>query len=219
MYNMRVCPMMQQSYAQMPNMMMDDMYDMPVNTMPMHNMPMHNVPMHNVHNNTPMADKVNIMNIEKAEMNVFEENEKDENHYMEMMPDHCKKMMPYIDKVLDRVEDKDEQMYSKLMDKKMIQDMTEEAYKDIIREMPDLVKDNEPSRQYGPRGFVRDLAGVLLVNELLRRRRRRRYFDYGYGAPYYGAPYYGAPYFGGSPYFREYDDSINYEDYYINDME
>jgi hypothetical protein len=42
--------------------------------------------------------------------------------------------------------------------------------------------DSIETQVYGGRGILRDLAGILLIRELLGRRRRRRpYFPYGYG--------------------------------------
>jgi hypothetical protein len=110
------------------------------------------------------------------------EDEKDEEYFESMHGENCHKMMPYVMKTVDRMEKKGDMIYAEYPDKDMIESMSEEAYNNMIRDLPDMADDHEEERQFGGRRrLARDLVGILLLNELLgRRRRRRRRHDYDY---------------------------------------
>lgn len=66
-----------------------------------------------------------------------------------------------------------------------VEEMVESIYKDMRDDFNDMEDDessDDEMRQYRPRRrFLRDLIGVLFINELLNRRRRRRPYYPGYG--------------------------------------
>lgn len=172
MNKMPMCPMMMHHMQNMPMMQqMPMMQNMPM----MHQMPMmHNMPM-NMHNE-----------------NEYSEDDKDEEYFASMHGENCHRMMPYVMKSVDRMEKKGDMMYAEYPDKDMVESMSEEAYNNMIRDMPDMADEHEEERQFGGRRrLARDLIGILLINELLgRRRRRRRRHDYDYGNDYgYGYGY------------------------------
>lgn len=164
MKNMPMCPMMMQNMQQMPMMQMP-MMEMPMmQQMPMMNMPMMQ-PMHMCH-----------MNHEMDEMNA---DERDEEYFAGMHSENCHRMMPYVMKTVDRMEKKGDMIYAEYPDKQMVAGMSEEAYENMIKDMPDMAMECEEERQFGGRRqFGRDLITILLLNELLRRRRRRRRRDF-----------------------------------------
>lgn len=118
-----------------------------------------------------------------------EEDEKDEKYFTDMYPDICTKLMPYVVETLDKAEQEDDKLYEGYPGGDMIRELMGGTFKNIVADMPELAdEDEEGGRQYGGRRFARDLVGVLLLNELLRRRRRRRYsgyYDYDYYPGYY----------------------------------
>lgn len=126
-----------------------------------------------------MMNAPNMMNMPMVEMELHYEDEEDDRYFMRHYSDPCKKMMPYVEDVVDRMEDKDNMMHEKYPDREAIRTMIEDVYRSVIRDMPDMAEEDE-SRQYPRRRFVRDILGVLLLNELFRRRRRRRRYPYGY---------------------------------------
>lgn len=200
MQKMPMCPMMM---GQMP-------------TMPMMQQPMQmSMPMQM---NNPMCMQMPMMeDMDEMEepmiMSAMDKNEDDmdEEYYTDMYGDTCHKMMPYIKKAVDRMEN-DHDIYEERPDRDMVDRMTEEAYRDMLDHMPELNGDMHEERQYyGPGRFARDLAGVLLINELLgRRRRRRRQYPYpGYGAGFMYGP--------GLGYGPEYGPDFGYNDYYYYD--
>lgn len=132
----------------------------------MMNMPMQQMPMMNMPNsNMPMME----MEDEEMEMDI-----------MDMYPESCKKMMPYVAREIDKMEKNDEMLYDKYMDKNMIDQMTNKAYDEMAKEMPEIKEENETMSvaniaQFGRRrNFGRDLFQILFLNELFRRGRRRR---------------------------------------------
>ncbi len=136
----------------------------------------------------PMADDM--------DMDSFYEDEEDERQFMKMYPESCRRIMVYVKVEIDIMEDADEMFMKDRPDTRMIDMMTDNAYKKLVRENPEL-EEAEETRQYPAGMFTRDLLRVLLLNELLRRRRRRRRMGY-YGYPPYG-------------------DYFNYYDYYDYD--
>lgn len=86
-----------------------------------------------------------------------------------------------------------------------LESMVDEVYEEMIKECPEI--DNDPKERrrgssrktssqqrpfYGRRRLFRDLAGILLLRELLRRRYPRYYrpgYGYGPGYGYYGPGY------------------------------
>ena len=166
MRNMPMCPMMM---AQMPMM--------PMGNMPMGNMPMANNPMAAM----PMMQQANMC------MKNNEADDKDEEYFAGMYGENCNKMMPYVKRVVDKMEHKGDMIYEEYPERDMVDGMLDEAYNNMVADMPELADESAVERQYyGPRRFARDLLGILLINELVgrRRRRRRRLYDYDY--PYYG---------------------------------
>jgi len=116
----------------------------------------------------------------------LEEDERDEEHFASMHGENCHKMMPYVMKTVDRMEKKGDMIYAEYPDKEMVESMSEEAYNNVIRDMPEMADEHQEERQFGGRRqFGRDLVTILLLNELLGRRRRRRRRPYG-GFPGYG---------------------------------
>ena len=189
------CPFMCQ---QMASPMMQMPAQMPgVSTAPM--TPMTNLsPMDAMGNVAP-----NMMHQMPMEMVHHEEDERDDQMLMGMYPEHCRKMMPYVVASVDRMEKKGDMIYTERLDREMVRMMAEDAYDKMKKDMPELLGEHD-KRQFGAQALARDLLGVLILDELFRRRRRqrRRYFDYGYYAPY------GYGYFG-----RDFED----EDIYFED--
>lgn len=122
----------------------------------------------------------------------YDEDDRDEEYFAGMYSDACHEMMPYVMRTVDRMEQKGDMIYDNRPSREMVDRMTEEAYDDLIRDIPDMGDEMSEERQYGRRRFTRDLLGLLLISELLRRRRRRRRrhpifgfypfdYDYGYG--------------------------------------
>lgn len=182
MRNMPMCPMMMQNMPMMPQMPMGQMPMMHMNQMPMMQMPM------------------------EMDMHDDDEDEKDEEYFAGMHSEACHKMMPYVNRVMDRMEQKGDMLYEDRPKREMVEGMTEEAYNDMVNDMPEMAGNMHEDRQYhGHNNFGRDLLQILLINELLRRRRRRRH---GFGYPDYGYPGYGPGY--GYP---DYD----YNDFYYNE--
>jgi hypothetical protein len=117
------------------------------------------------------------------EMDCFYEDEEDDRHFMRMYPESCRKIMIYVKVEVDRMEKKDKEMHDYRPDREMINIMTDNAYRRMVKDMPEMAE-GEEARQYPPRRFSRDLLRLLLLNELLRRRRRRRrriYYGYPFG--------------------------------------
>jgi hypothetical protein len=144
-------------------------------------MPMMNMPMAQM----PMMQPMNMENMS------HDEDDRDEEYFAGMYGENCQRMMPYVIKTLDKMEKKGDMLYAEYPDREMIERMSEEAYDNMVRDMPDMADEYEEERQYGGRRrFGRDLITLLLFNQLLGRRRRRRRRPYG-GSPGYG---YGSPY-------------------------
>lgn len=120
---------------------------------------------------------------EDIEMDNYYEDEEDDRQFMKMYPESCRKIMIYVKIEIDRMEEKDEMMHDGRPDREMVDMMTDNAYKRMVKEMPEMAEEEE-TRQYPARRFSRDLLRILLLNELLRRRRRRRRMNY-YGYPPY----------------------------------
>jgi hypothetical protein len=157
-------------------MMMHNMPMMPMMQMPMMQMPM----MHQMN----MAD----MNHEMGE---HHEDDRDEEYFAGMYGENCHMMMPYVMGTVDKMEKKGDMIYVERPDREMVESMSEEAYNSMIKEMPDMADEMDADRQYyGRRRLARDLIGILLINELLRRRRRRRRHDYDYWDNDYNDFYY-----------------------------
>lgn len=142
----------------------------------------------------PMGIQYNMPMAENMEMDSFYADEEDERHFMKMYPESCMRIMVYVKAEIDIMEEeKNEMLLEDRPDRKMIDVMTDRAYKKLIRENPEM-EEKEETRQYPARQFSRDLLRILLLNELLRRRRRRRRGYYGY--PPYGYGYnYGYDYY------------------------
>lgn len=190
---MNYCPMMQMYGNRMPCNMHSPMMQMPDENMPNAQMPISNMP----NAQMPMSNMPNMQmpmsNMPNMQMPMMEMEE--EMDIMDMYPDSCKKMMPYITKEIERMEKKDEMLYDKYMDKNMVEQMTDKAYDEMKKEMPEMIEENESLAvaniaQFGRRRNIgRDLIQIMLLNELFRRRRgRRRGYDYYNYPPYYN-PY------------------------------
>ena len=125
----------------------------------------------------------------------------DEKYFEKMYPKTCKRITTYIDRYLDDRITKSPGCLHSYPTKREIDEMIKDLYealKDKIKDLEDEIDELKDDRQYGRTGFLRPLVGVLLLDNLLRRRRRirRPYADY--GVPYFGGPF-GAPY-GPTPY-------------------
>ncbi|NLM43998.1 MAG: hypothetical protein GX201_08315 [Clostridiales bacterium] len=110
--------------------------------------------------------------------NIFLEDDRDDEYFDRMYPDSCKKIMPYIDKELDKMETEESPLYEGYPGKEMLERIGDRIYDKIVSDMPEMEEQWE-GRQYGRRRFLRDFVGVLLLANLgrRRRRRRRRYYD------------------------------------------
>ena len=115
---------------------------------------------------------------------MHEEDERDEEYFREMHPESCKRIMPYIERELDRMEGEESPLYDEYVDSKMLERMSDKIYEKVTSEMPEMGEEKE-ERQFGRRRFGRDIVGILLLQNLLRRRRRRRSrrhdYDFDYG--------------------------------------
>lgn len=125
------------------------------------------------------------------EMGSFYEDEEDDRLFSKMYPESCKKMMLYVRVEIDRMEEENEMMHDERPDMEMVNMMADNAYKSMVKEMPEMAGEEE-TRQYHGNGFSRDLLRLLILNELLRRRRRRRrmHYDYPYDGYGYDTDYY-----------------------------
>lgn len=135
-----------------------------------------------------MPNMMNMMNMpmmDSMEMEHHYEDEEDDRYFMKMYPESCKRMMPYIREIVDKMEEKGSSMLEEYPDREMIRRMTEDVYKSMVKDMPEMAEEEE-TRQYAGRRFTRDLLALLLLNELFRRRRRRRRRSHGYPYDSYG---------------------------------
>ena len=138
----------------------------------------------------------------------MDEDEKDEDYFAQMYGDTCHKMMPYVVQTIDKEEEKSEMLYEGYPSQDMINKMTDEAYRNMVKHMPEMADEgNEERQQFGRRRLARDLVGVLLLNELLRRRRRRRRPHGGYWGNDFGSPY----------NYNDYGYDYDYNDFYYNE--
>lgn len=146
-----------------------------------------------IHHDMPMEADIGMDSLYK--------DEEDEVQFMEMYPESCRRIMVFVKVEIDIMEDMDEMLMEDRPDVGMIDTMTDNAYKKLVRENPEQEEAGEAgeARQYPAGAFTRDLLRVLLLNELLKRRRRYRRMNY-YGYPPYGA-------------YDNYD-YYDYEDYY-----
>jgi hypothetical protein len=104
---------------------------------------------------------------------IFAEDDRDDEYFDGMHPDSCKKIMPYIDRELDRMETEESPLYDDYPEREMMDRLGDKIYDKVVADMPDMEEQWE-GRQFGRRRFLRDLIGVLLLSNLARRRRRRR---------------------------------------------
>ena len=111
--------------------------------------------------------------------NIFAEDDRDDEYFDSLHPESCKKIMPYIDRELDKMETEESPLYEEYPDKKMLEHIGDRIYDRVVSDMPEMEEHHE-SRQFGRRRLLRDLIGILLLTNLgrRRRRRRRRYYDY-----------------------------------------
>ena len=110
---------------------------------------------------------------------IFAEDDRDDEYFDSLYPDSCKKIMPYIDRELDKMETEESPLYDGHPEKEMMDRLGDRIYDRVIADMPDM-KEHWEGRQYGSRSLLRDLVGVLLLTNLARRRRRRRRRNYDY---------------------------------------
>ncbi len=128
----------------------------------------------------PMYMEPDMPMLEDTEMENYYEDEEDDRLLMGMYPDICKKIMIYVKVEIDRMEEKDETIHDVRPDRTMVDMMTDNAYRRMVKEMPDMAEE-DAARQFPGRRYSRDLLRLLLLNELFRRRRRRRRrIPYGY---------------------------------------
>ena len=130
-----------------------------------------------------------MMNVEMPEA----DDDDDDEDIKKLYPKIYFKVMPMIKHHCDKMEGKYGTMYCPSEDEleKICEDIREKLEKD--HEGTDI-KDNDcnnkgkrrneedaKERQFGIRPLIRDLAGILLLGEVGRRRRRRRRPNHGYG--------------------------------------
>lgn len=109
---------------------------------------------------------------------MYDEDERDEEYFEDMHPESCKRIRPYVEKELDRMEGEESPLYDEYVDARMLERMGDKIYDRVTTEIPEMAEEME-GRQFGRRRFLRDIIGVLLLQNLLRRRRRRRRrYDY-----------------------------------------
>lgn len=104
---------------------------------------------------------------------IYAEDDRDEEYFMDMHSESCRKIMPYINRELDKMETEESPLYEEHPEREMLDRMGDRIYDKVVADMPEMEEQWE-GRQFGRRRFLRDLIGVLLLGELLRRRRRRR---------------------------------------------
>ncbi|MGF7059371.1 hypothetical protein [Brassicibacter mesophilus] len=115
-------------------------------------------------------------------------------------PELYYRLYPKVEDCVDRYMG-DYRVDPNMTDEEM-QEMIDEIYERMIEECPEIDQDSEERRSlylheadtqqrpfYGRRRLLRDIIGIILLRELLRRRRR----------PYYGYPGYGYPGHGYGP--------------------
>ncbi|EJO5349237.1 hypothetical protein NRP93_003403 [Clostridium botulinum] len=142
--------------------------------------------------------------------NNVEENDDD---LKNLYPKMYFKMYPLVKQYCDMMEEKNGEDYCP--SEKEMNSTCKEIYEKIKPELDDDENDYTRQRRYRRRHAVRDIARILLVNELLgrrrgrRRRRRRRYYNY-YN-PYYNHNYGYNNNYNDDDYY-EYDDSYDYDD-------
>lgn len=115
---------------------------------------------------------------------IYADDDRDDEYFDGMHPDSCKKIMPYINRELDRMETEESPLYDEYPEGEMLDRMGDKIYDRVVADMPDMEEQWE-GRQFGRRRFLRDLIGVLLLGNLLRRRRRRRRRRYDYDNDYW----------------------------------
>jgi hypothetical protein len=140
---------------------------------------------------------------EGPDLEHFYEDEEDDRQCVKMYSETSRKMMVYVKVEVDRMEQKDDMMHEYPLDRDMVNAMTENAYRAMVKDMPEMAE--EESRQYPAGRFARDLLGVLLLNELFRRRRRhRRRRPYGYPFGRYDYDY---------ESYEDFDNDFDFYDY------
>lgn len=130
----------------------------------------------------------------------YMDDESEEKCYMEMCSDNYKMMMQYVNRELDKMDEKEYMKMTQCPDRSMIERMTDNICDCVMKDMPTMGEAIETQgtisvQRFGRRPFVRDFATVLLLRELFRRRRRtpfyrQRYFGPGYGPGYGYGPWY-----------------------------
>lgn len=194
MQKKKMCPMMmgqQMPMMEMPTMEMPMMMQHPCMQMPMMQMPTMEMPTMMQHPCMQMS-MMEPMNMNDMEA---DEDEKDEAHFAAMQGDTCRMMMIYVVKVIEKTE-LTINIYDTMPDQAMVDKMTGDAFAQMMKEHPEIADDKCAERApFGSANLARDLLGVLLIGELVRRRRRRRrpYGGFAGGLPYgygYGDYYY-----------------------------
>lgn len=145
-------------------------------------------------------------------MMMMMEEDDDDRDLEEMYPRIYHAVLPMIQKHCDHMEEKHGEMHTP--DNKEMEEMLEDILSEVEQDMNNMKRNDVEDglvRQYPDRRFLRDLLGIVFVDELRgrRRRRRRRRRPYPpYGRPGYPGGYPGYP--GGYPGYPGYPPRPGY---------
>lgn len=115
---------------------------------------------------------------------IYAEDDRDDEYFMDMHPDSCKGITPYINRELDMMETEESPLYEEYPNREMLERMGDKVYDKVVADMPEMEEQWE-GRQFGRRRFLRDLVGLLLLGNISRRRRRRRRRRHDYDNDYW----------------------------------
>lgn len=179
----QMTPMPQEQYMPIPAKTQEQM--MPMETMPEEEMmPMETMPEQQMMPGTQMAPMTTTMPGQQA----IPQMDMEEEQLKMMYPTIYILIAPMIKQQVDMMEAEHGKMYCPKQEH--VEEMCDRIYKNIEKDLDEKCghdeddKDDMRIRRYGRRHAVRDLAGILLLNELIRRRRRRRrphhHYHWGY---------------------------------------
>ncbi|MFA7573399.1 MAG: hypothetical protein WCY24_06735 [Lutispora sp.] len=115
---------------------------------------------------------------------IYAEDDRDDEYFMDMHPDSCKRITPYINRELDMMETEESPLYEEYPNREMLERMGDKVYDKVVADMPEMEEQWE-GRQFGRRRFLRDLVGLLILGNISRRRRRRRRRRHDYDNDYW----------------------------------
>ena len=104
------------------------------------------------------------------------EYEKDMDRMKELYPSEVKRIRELVEEECDKMEYEGSLMFDEYPDRFMMEQITDRIYRKAIDEENQLEAEqiNGPPRYRGPRDDLRNLIGVILINEMYRRRCKHR---------------------------------------------